>query len=171
VARHNGADVPFLRPSAAATDTSKAAEYVEHALEALESTDGSYDWVVILQPTCPSRNAEEIHRALDLFAVSAAQSMISCYPEEYINVGVMYEPAESNRIRPKIPNHNEGRRRQDHAPVFVRNGAVYGTRVPYFKATGRLICDQPMLMKMKKIDSVNLDTLEDLELLRALMCK
>ncbi len=171
VARSCGADVPFLRPAEAATDTARALEYVTHALDTLEPVDGAYDAVMILQPTSPRRGPSAIAEAVAQFAASDADSLISCYQEDYINELVMYEDEGDGRIRPLHPNHNKGGRRQEHGPTMVRNGAVYVTRVPYLRATGQLVCDHPILLSMRKIDSIDVDTPDDLELLRAVLCR
>ncbi len=171
VAREFGADVPFLRPAEAATDTAKALAYVLHALDSLEQADGLYDAVMILQPTSPRRDPAAIAAAVARMTASDADSLISCYQEDYINELVMYEDEGNGRIRPRHPNHNKGVRRQDHGPTMVRNGAVYVTRVPYLRATGQLVCDHPVLLRMGKIDSIDVDTPDDLELLRAVLCR
>lgn len=171
VARAHGADVPFLRPTEAATDTAKALAYVLHALDMLEPADGPYDAVMILQPTSPRRDTAAIAEAVTRLAASDADSLISCYQEDYINELVMYEDKGDGRIRPRHSNHNKGVRRQEHGPTMVRNGAVYVTRVPYLRATGQLVCDYPVLLRMEKIDSIDVDTPNDLELLRAVLCK
>lgn len=171
VARAHGADVPFLRPANAATDTAKALSYVVHALDTLEKVDGPYDAVMILQPTSPRRDPAAIADAVGRFAASDADSLISCYREDYINDLVMYMDEGNGRIRPRNSDHNKGVRRQDHGPTMVRNGALYVTRVPYLRATGHLVCDHPVLLAMRKLDSIDVDTPDDLELLRAVLCK
>ncbi len=171
VARAYGADVPFLRPAEAATDTAKALAYVLHALDTLEPIDGPYDAVMILQPTSPRRDPEAILEAVGRLAASDANSLISCYQEDYINELVMYEDDAVGRIRPLHPNHNKGVRRQEHGPTMVRNGAVYVTRIRFLRMTGQLVCDHPVLLRMGKIDSIDVDTLDDLELLRAVLCR
>lgn len=171
VARAHDADVPFLRPAQAATDTAKALLYVLHALDTLEPADGTYEAVMILQPTSPRRDPAMIASAVAQLAASDADSLISCYQEDYINELVMYEDEGDGRIRPRHPNHNKGVRRQEHGPTMVRNGAVYVTKVPYLRATGQLVCDHPVLLPMEKIDSIDVDTPDDLELLRAVLCR
>ncbi len=171
ISRAHGADVPFFRPDEAATDTSKALAYIMHALDILEPLDGPYDYVMILQPTSPMRHPAEIGEAVAQFIASDADSLISCFQEDYINGLVMYEDEGDGRIRPHHPNHNKGVRRQGHGPMMVRNGAVYVTRVPYLRATGQLICDHPMLLRMKKSESINVDTQDDLDLLRLVLCR
>lgn len=170
-ARALGADVPFMRPAAAATDTAKALAYVLHALEALEPQDGTYDAVMLLQPTSPIRNTAVIAAAVARMEAGNSDSLISCYREEYINELVMYDPQPDGTLLPRNPLHNKGVRRQEHGPAMVRNGALYVTRTPYLKATGSLVCDRPVLLEMSKLDSIDVDAPDDLILLRAVMCK
>lgn len=172
-ARTLGCEVPFMRPEAIATDEAKSALYVEHALEQLELSDqcNQYEAVMILQPTSPLRNAEKISGATEQFLASNSNSMISCYEECYINDLVMYYRDAEGLLRPKLEKHQSGTRRQDHGGVMVRNGCLYVVRTEYFKTTGQLICDRPMLMEMPKRESVNVDSMEDLELLRSTLCK
>lgn len=166
-----GADVPFMRPAAAATDTAKALAYVLHALEVLEPQDGAYDAVMLLQPTSPIRNAAVIAEAVARMAAGQSDSLISCYREEYINELVMYDPQADGTLIPRNLLHNKGVRRQEHGPAMVRNGALYVTRTSYLKATGSLVCDRPVLLEMSKLDSIDVDAPDDLILLRAVMCK
>ena len=171
VARNLGADVPFLRPGSAATDSAKAIDYVRHALDTLSGEGHSFDAVVLLQPTSPIRDIGAFEIALQCMERSDADSLISCYEEEYINDLVMYDVDEDDRLVARNPDHNKGVRRQQHGSAMIRNGAVYVTRTSYLLRTGHLVCDRPILMRMNKIDSVDVDTVDDLHLLRAILCK
>jgi CMP-N,N'-diacetyllegionaminic acid synthase len=63
VARHYGAEVPFLRPAVFATDTSPDIEWLEHALEELRARGRTWDCFSLLRPTSPFRTADTIRRA------------------------------------------------------------------------------------------------------------
>ena len=67
IARHYGAEVPFLRPAALAGDRSPDIDWVEHALHELRSAGRSYDCFSILRPTSPLRMPETIARAWRAF--------------------------------------------------------------------------------------------------------
>ena len=67
VARHYGAEVPFLRPAAFAGDTSPDIEWIEHTLATLASSGRPYDCFSLLRPTSPFRTAATIRRAMALF--------------------------------------------------------------------------------------------------------
>ena len=50
-------------------------------------------------------------------------------------------------------------------------GSVYLTKVSYLKETNQIISENPLLLEMKKSQSINLDTLDDLEILKRTLCK
>jgi len=170
VAREYGAEVPFLRPEGISGDKAKSIEFVLHALDYFEGTGDVFDAVLLLQPTAPVRAPGMLQEAIALFEKTPdAQSLISVYEEEYINDLVMYRK-EGDYADALNPNHNKGVRRQDHGSVFVRNGAVYITSVPYLREHGMLISDRPLMIEMKKSESINIDTMEDVDMLRRYWC-
>lgn len=67
IARHYGAEVPFLRPAAIAQATSPDIEFVEHALRCLRERGRDYSCFSILRPTSPFRLPETIRRAWTAF--------------------------------------------------------------------------------------------------------
>ena len=67
IARHYGAEVPFLRAPEIAGSTSPDIEWVLHALEALAAAGRSFDAFSILRPTSPFRKPETIRRAWTAF--------------------------------------------------------------------------------------------------------
>ena len=67
VAKNNGAEVPFLRPSEIAQDSSTDFEVFEHALNWLEINESYFpDYIVHLRPTYPTRKLYDIEKAIDL---------------------------------------------------------------------------------------------------------
>ncbi len=72
IAQHYGAEVPFLRPPAMATDVSPDIEWVEFTLTRLLGEGRRYECFSILRPTSPFRSAETIRRAWAEFLNEAA---------------------------------------------------------------------------------------------------
>lgn len=165
-----GLEVPFMRPAEFATDTAKSIGFVLHAIRTLEDSGEAYDAVLLLQPTSPVRDVDQIEKAIAQFEHNSAESLISCYREEYVNELVMYDDVGEGRIVPRHVDHNSGVRRQEHGPTWVRNGAIYLTSTDYIRREKKLVSDRPLLMPMSKVDSVDLDTPEDLRILRAILC-
>jgi CMP-N-acetylneuraminic acid synthetase len=63
IARHYGAEVPFMRPSEFAGDLSPDIEWIEYTLKRLKEEGRAYDCFSILRPTSPFRLPETIRRA------------------------------------------------------------------------------------------------------------
>jgi CMP-N,N'-diacetyllegionaminic acid synthase len=68
IARHYGAEVPFLRPPEFSGDLSPDIEWVEYTLNRLRGEARTYDCFSILRPTSPFRLPETIRRAWREFA-------------------------------------------------------------------------------------------------------
>ena len=169
-----GAEVPFLRPKEISGDKSKSIDFITHAIKYFEDINEFYDFILLLQPTSPLRKLKHLEKSIKLLKNNMQlDSLISCYREEYINDLVMYKTDKENidKLNPLNQNHNKGVRRQDHGDVYVRNGAIYLTRVDYFKETNQIISNSPLLIEMKKSESINVDSIEDLEILKKIICK
>lgn len=67
IARHYGAETPFLRSPAISGDTSPDIEWVREVLHRLRDEGRRFDCFSILRPTSPFRRAETIRRAWSLF--------------------------------------------------------------------------------------------------------
>lgn len=67
IARHYGAEVPFLRPAALASDTSPDIEWLEYTISELSATGRNWDCFSLLRPTSPFRTADTIRRAWTTF--------------------------------------------------------------------------------------------------------
>lgn len=166
VAIRFGAEVPFLRPESISGDKAKSVEFLQHALDFYEASGIHFDAVLLLQPTSPLRTEKDIRDALKLFEESDNDSLISVYEEEYINDLVIYKLAADGKTSlPVSPLHNKGVRRQDHGSLYVRNGCIYISSSDLIRK-GFVIGENPLLLIMQKNRSVNVDTYEDLELLK-----
>ena len=67
IARHYGAEVPFLRPAPFAGDTSPDIEWLEHALTEFKRAGRTWDCFSLLRPTSPFRSAATVRRAWATF--------------------------------------------------------------------------------------------------------
>jgi len=169
VAQRYGAEVPFLRPKSLALDNSKSIDFILHAINFYINKGHYFDSVILLQPTTPLRSSSDINQAISQFKEAGSDSLISVYQEDYINDLVMNKKKE-RVLEPINANHNKGVRRQDHGEVFVRNGAIYITKVSYLLEYEQIISDKPAHYIMSKYSSINIDNYEDLDLARKLMC-
>jgi CMP-N-acetylneuraminic acid synthetase len=159
-----GAAAPFLRPPELAAADSTAQQVVAHALKAYDP-GGSFDYVMLLQPTSPLRNAGDIDGAIGLARRHDAASVVSFTYEETHHPYYMYfveaagVPDGPPRMK-QIFDYRVGTPRQDFPPAAYRNGAVYLTRTEYFRREASLVSEDVVPWFMPPSRSINIDTPE-----------
>ena len=78
IAKEYGAEVPFLRPPELAQDKSPVSEAVLHLLAELKVREQyEPEYIVLLQPTSPLRNSDDIDGALTLLEKRGADSVVT----------------------------------------------------------------------------------------------
>ena len=162
-----GVNVPFLRPRNISGDRAKSIDLVLHAIEFYSEKKIFFDTILLLQPTSPFRTFKDLKASIKIYESKNADSLISCYSEDYVHPEVMYEN-EQGYGNPLSQSHNHGHRKQDVKDVYVRNGAIYISDINYLQNNQKLISDKPALYVMPKERSVNIDSRFDLELARCL---
>lgn len=163
ISRQYGADVPFMRPAELATDKARSLPVIQHAVRFVETQEGRpYEWVLLLQPTTPLREAQDIQSAIALAALSQYDSIISVV-QVYEHHPSLMKRIEDGLLLPFCVEEKEGTRRQDYSPAaYMRNGAIYLTRRDVLMERdtiwGERIC--PYVMPRER--SVNIDDELDL---------
>lgn len=136
---------PFLRPAQLATDHSPMIGVVVHALHYAECNWGGFEYIVLLQPTCPFRAPGVIDATIRHILQQHADSLITVrkIPDAF-NPFWAYTFRESGfekairgtNCRPPIT------RRQDLPATYHRDGEIYITRTSLVREgllTGRKI--------------------------------
>jgi N-acylneuraminate cytidylyltransferase/CMP-N,N'-diacetyllegionaminic acid synthase len=127
VARSLGAEAPFMRPAALASDNASSVSVVLHALDQLALDNYSPDSVMLLQPTSPLRTALDIDRAADLLRsknADAVVSVCSAVPHPYWTKRL----DQNGCVSEFIPQQAPASRSQDLPPAYALNGAIYLSR-------------------------------------------
>jgi CMP-N-acetylneuraminic acid synthetase len=137
VARAAGAEVPFVRPAAYATDEAPSIAVAHHALAWFGASGGGYrpHAVALLSPTCPFRTAAHIDRVIELFRDSDADSACAvseARPHPYFT----YTRNQAGALTLLVDVNPRPLRRQDLPPVFAHSQAVLVSRTSYLKMCG-----------------------------------
>jgi N-acylneuraminate cytidylyltransferase len=106
IAKHYGAEVPFLRPSDISGDKSPDIDWVLWALNNLKEHGREYDIFSILRPTSPFRLPETIRRAWDMFIKDSAADSLRALEKCKQHPGKMWV-IHKNRMLPLMPFTNE----------------------------------------------------------------
>ena len=169
--RDYGAEAPFLRPSALATDEAAMHGVVLHALDWLRDREGYVPLVVVLlQPTVPFRTAEQIDAAVVALQEPDVDAVVSV-----VRVPASHHPAWQLRLGDKRLERYDGgalagltARRQDLEPTYCRDGAIYAFRTEAFRRTGSIYGSRTRAM-VNDSETVNIDTLYDWALAESLV--
>ena len=143
VGRELGLDVPFLRPSELAADSTPMIAVVLHAIQWVKKQGKAYDAICLLQPTSPLRSPRSIDRCISLLWERDVDTVISVrpVPPEYNPHWVYFETAdgllhrsmgacEPIPVRQKLPPayHCDGSVFVSRTQVVITYGSLYGTR-------------------------------------------
>jgi N-acylneuraminate cytidylyltransferase len=128
IARHYGAEVPFLRDPAMAGSTSPDIEWVLHALKALADAGRSFDAFSILRPTSPFRKPQTIRRAWELFVGSAGADSLRAIEKVEQHPGKMWV-VRGGRMVPLLPLTPEdapwhSQQKTSLPEVYVQNASL-----------------------------------------------
>jgi CMP-N,N'-diacetyllegionaminic acid synthase len=102
IARHYGAEVPFLRPAEISGDVSPDIEWVRHALQFLRAQGRPFDCFSILRPTSPFRLPGTIRRAWDEFRAQEGVDSLRAVEKCQQHPGKMWV-VRGKRMFPLLP--------------------------------------------------------------------
>lgn len=161
VARDQGAEHPFLRPAELSDDKASGVEVCLHALAYAEDVLNYHpELAVLLQPTSPMRNADDIDAAITLLRDSGADSVVSVQPvTEYPQW--MKKMDGENRISPLFDDLEITSARQDLEDCYLLNGAIYLSTAASLKKHGSFYGGDTRGYLMPEERSIDIDTLND----------
>lgn len=171
VARDHGCDAPFIRPAALAGDDVASLPVLHHAMDAMKNTEGGFTpWshVMLLQPTSPLRTAADIDAAAALCEESKAPACIAVTPVDK-PIHWMYKRLGDGRLSPAVSGLSQPTRRQDAAPVFVPNGAIYIASWAWIRSRDTFMSDQTVGYVMPPERSIDIDSPLDFALSQLLL--
>lgn len=149
-----GACVPFMRPKELASDTAASRDVILHAVDWFGS-DKNYDRVVLLQPTSPFRNIEDIKKAETLFNEKRPDMVVSvrkALSNPYYNI---YECRPDGSL---FISKGDGMitRRQDAPPAWEFDGSIYVIDIGALRNTPSL-ARMPRILPVENSCPYNID--------------
>ncbi|NPV42754.1 MAG: acylneuraminate cytidylyltransferase family protein [Firmicutes bacterium] len=163
ISREYGARVPFLRPDNLATDDASSKDVIEHVLKRLLKEGKKFDYFVLLQPTSPLRNKNDIIEAVDLLFLKNANAVISVCETDHspLWTNTLCENLQiDNFIKKEVRNS----RRQDLPKYYRLNGAIYIAQTDYFLKYKDWFKEKSYAYIMPKERSIDVDNILDFRL-------
>lgn len=165
VAMANGVEVPFVRPSYLAEDYAADADIVGHALDFCERQEGDfYDVVVMLQPTTPLTQPEDIDGCLQVLA--ANPTIACCFTARRVTEPPqwMFIREESGRAIPLLEGigNNQSAHQQLLSATWFPSGAAYAVRVSALRVQNKIYATPLALQPVDSERSIDIDEETDL---------
>jgi len=126
IAKKFGAKIPFLRPIELAQDDTPTFDVIKHAVEFYkENLNKEFDYIVLLEPTSPLRDREDIDKAIAKIAESEEiyDSLVSLGKVHLEHPSIM-KLIKGNYVIPYSQDKNFTRR-QELDDVYFPYGVVY----------------------------------------------
>lgn len=156
IAESAGALVPFLRPSELGSDSASSVDVALHALGALGGS-ARFETLVLLQPTSPLRQSDDISQAMRLFRSSAADALVSVSPPSPTDYYLTIDSA------------GFGLPLASGDPVAKLNGAIYVVRTAVLESERSFLPPRTVTFPMPAERSVDIDREEDWTLAERLL--
>ena len=170
VARHHGAEVPFIRPAELASDNSPEWLDWRHALQYLLKTEGTLpDAMVSVPTTAPLRLPQDIGNCLDEYSKGNADMIITvteAYRSPYFN---MVKTNPDGTVGLVNPPQSAIARRQD-APMVYDMATVCYVANPEFVMTHDSIFEgRVKAVQVPTERAIDIDTLLDFQIAESLL--
>ena len=153
----------IYRPDSLATDKSPVIDSVIHVLDELEKEGERFDIAVLLQPTSPFWNVEQLENMLGLFGEDEPDGVVSVIPSLEMHPSRMYNQEPGGFLSP-LTTQGETVRRQDLNPVYFRNGCFYAVKTSVLRTQKTLMPARKKAFLMDPDWFLTIDTPRDLKL-------
>lgn len=163
-----GADCPWLRDSALATDETSSVDVVKDVLDKLGDEAHHYRGLILLAPTSPLRTTADISSAIAQMEERQAPAIVSVSETEC-------PPFWMGQLRTDlimddfIPQKIYGLRSQDLGIWYRLNGAIYVIEIPEFLNEHGFIPPGTVAYIMPRERSIDIDTAFDFTVASLLM--
>jgi N-acylneuraminate cytidylyltransferase len=155
--------ITIKRPKYLAGDECSTELVMLHAINYLEKEKKKIINFILLQPTSPFRDYEDINKAILKFEKKKYDSLLSAYEEKLC----LWK--KNNKIFiPKNYNINSYKKigGQFQPLEIIENGAIYIFKIKKFKSTKNRLFGRIGIFVMSKVKSLEIDDIEDLKLAR-----
>jgi N-acylneuraminate cytidylyltransferase/CMP-N,N'-diacetyllegionaminic acid synthase len=169
IAEEYGSFVPELRPAEYASDESPSSAFIIYTLQKMANEQNCFDVFVLLEPTSPLRDVEDIDRAIEILIDSeSAESIAGVCKVENIHPTFMLTLTTSGLIQP-YESHSKSLRRQDLTDIFYFEGSVYASQVDAYLQKKSFYHDKTLPYIVPKWKSFEVDDIVDFEIIETIM--
>lgn len=165
--------INIKRPVELSDDKSPAVDYIIHTLEYLKDRKKyNYDIIVILQPSSPLRKAEDIDGTIEtLLKHPEKEGAVSVVKVDHMVHPVKLKKMEGDNLLPFLEEESGRFAAHELPDIYVRNCAVYATRVEAVRKNHSAISPDSVGYVMPQDTSVDINEMIEFEFAEYLYTK
>lgn len=169
IAKECGANVPFLRSVELSGDTASTWDTVREVLMKYESKGMTFDYIVLLQPTSPLRDEEDIREAFNMLVNLNANNLTAVTEVEH-PVQWCFKLPDNYKLDDMAKSPYNYMRRQQLEKYYHENGAIYIIDAKkIMDKSYNFYADKCVAYVMPREKSIDIDAKIDLFVARELM--
>jgi CMP-N,N'-diacetyllegionaminic acid synthase len=159
-----GGEIPFKRPAHLATDESTTFDVLEHGINFFKNQLVEFDYLVLLEPTSPLRDSNDIDTAINLLHDnrSKADSIVGVSKVEATHPVFDVKINKDGLIQPYMSESFKVFRRQEIEELYFFEGSVYVSDIQVLLKERSFYHDRTMPFVVPRWKSLEIDEIIDL---------
>jgi CMP-N-acetylneuraminic acid synthetase len=154
--------VPLKRPKKICGDFSRTEEAIKHAyVNYVKKRTLSVKNIILLQPTSPLRNSKHINECINLFERKKYNSIFSAFSKK----DFIWKTKKS-KLSSFSYDYTKRKNSQKMDKLIFENGAIYIFQTKGFLKYNNRLFGKIGVYYMKKINSIDVDEMEDVKLVK-----
>ena len=169
VAERFGAPCPELRPEFLARDTAPSSEFIVYTLEKMNQLGKRFDYFILLEPTSPLRDVEDVDRSIEMLVNSPeSESIVGVAMSGTVHPAYMVIKGPNGYLEALMPEQ-QSLRRQDLPDVYFFEGSVYVSTVEAFLKKRTFYHDKTLPYIVPEWKSHEVDDIVDFNIIETIM--
>ena len=160
--------VPFIRPESLSDDKSTTSAVVTHFLDWYKTNKKDLPLnFILLQPTSPMRDSQDIDKAIEKFEKSNLKSLFSACKVSQHPFEMFHMKSNSDLDFFYQKNHSVSiKTRQHYQDVYFEDGAIYICNTKWFLKNKVFLNKKSAVYLLSRQHSLDVDDSEDMDLAR-----
>jgi N-acylneuraminate cytidylyltransferase/CMP-N,N'-diacetyllegionaminic acid synthase len=152
------------RPKNLSKDNSPTEEALAHSLSILKKKTNTPDYICVCEPTAPLRSYKSLIKLKKVI-------------KKKKNINSLITVCELDHIPGTIKNNSykyityDRRNRQKRKKFYIETGTFFLVKYNYFMRTNNIISKKPFAFFVPKIEGIDINNYEDLEIAKSLLKK
>tara|TARA_B110001452_G_scaffold121497_1_gene100803 strand:- start:1655 stop:2359 length:705 start_codon:yes stop_codon:yes gene_type:complete len=165
ISKKYGASVPFFRPKKYATDKANDFVVLKHALDFFKNKGENFDYIIMLQPTSPLRDLNDIDNSIKRVLKENIEALVSVSKLDVHHPRFIYSIKNNDSLVPFLKkNKSSDVRRQDLEPLYFLEGSIYISKIKSLIKHKTFYHNKTVAYKLPKWKSLEIDDIEDLNI-------